>query len=224
MKKFTRVFCVLMLSVVMALSCFALTACPSSNDSNGGREETESESAFRRFVNVELGMTTDEVGSILGKKDEELGVYYGELDYSNVVSAVFDEETYGYINCTFWYYRGSEYEINEANTDFNYEYQPYYQIRVAFKEGRVIEAYFDFEFRYFAITDYCLNSNPKSIDYLDDNFDDDRVAEKRVRVIFDNYSVFLGTVSFISENGTQKIDAPWGEVVLDADGQPMQAE
>lgn len=190
-----------------------------------GLNATQASRMHKKFTKLELGMTTQEICDILGKKYEEVDVYYTEEDLSdlaNMFSAAMDLKKYGYINCTFFYFRGREYKKNERNTDLNYDYKPYYQVRVTFEADKLIEAYFDYNFKYFAITDYCLNSNPKSIEYLDDDFNDELTAEKRVKILFNDDSVYLGTLPLVWQDGLPKIDAPWGEIVLNSNGQPMQ--
>ena len=182
------------------------------------RAAHEEERLYKNYEKLEIGMTMKEVEKVLGKADETEAKYFEDVDG---VSAGMAWATYGYINVDFWYYRGEEYDKNvKADNEFDleYEYLPYYQLRVTFNaEGKLVEAYFNTETEYFSLGDYGAGEDKKikSVEYLDGAHEEGENKEN-VKIFFEDGSAFLGEVKFATNyNGEEYIDHPWGELVVD---------
>ena len=201
------------LSIFLALTL--VIGCALATASCGGVQGEES--LYERYEKLELGMTMDEAEDILGKAEETEAKYF---DDENSIAAGMAWATYGYINVDFWYYRGEEYDKNvKADNEFDleYEYLPYYQLRVTFNaEGKLVEAYFNTEMEYFSLGDYGAGEDKKikSVEYLDGAHEEGENKEN-VKIFFEDGSAFLGEVKFATNyNGEEYIDHPWGELVV----------
>ena len=176
------------------------------------RIATEEERVYKKYEQIELGMTMDEVKKLLGKPEETLEKYFEEDDY---ISKAFALAEYGYVNAEFWYYRGREYDENvKADIDFDmdYEFQPYYQIRIAFNSGgEVIEAYFNSKSHYFSLLDDYGSGDDKivkEIEYLDGAHVLGEQNEK-VKISFEDGSAYLGEVEILTDEDGEYIDHRW---------------
>ena len=226
----TKRVLVIFLALALVIGCALATAsCGGVRDEENlheGYEKPESgmtmgeteESLYEKYEKLELGMTMDEAEDILGKAEETEAKYF---DDENTIAAGMTLATYGYINADFWYYRGEEYDKNvKADNEFDleYEYLPYYQLRVTFNaEGKLVEAYFNTETEYFSLGDYGAGEDKKikSVEYLDGAHEEGENKEN-AKLFFEDGSAYLGEVKFATDYfGEEYIDHPWGELVFD---------
>ena len=173
----------------------------------------EEKRMYRKYEKIELGMTMDEVEDILGKPEDVADTHVDDDD----VSSAFDAAIYGFSDADFWYYRGKEYDKNmkaSDNFDLSYDYQPYYQIRIAFdKSGKVVETYFNTNTDLFSIlTDYGSSKDKKmtEIEFLDGEYDSKKTSYEAVKIDFDDGSSYVGTVHIYK--GTNTFTHRWGDV------------
>jgi len=171
-------------------------------------EDAEDENILEQYDKIELGMTREEVEEILGEPEDTHSEHIEDEDWMDKVLAL---SRYGYADADFIYYRGKEYDENleaDENFDLDYELQTYYQIRVTFDtEGKVIECYLNTVTNYFAIDDYGGTDKVVSTLELLDN--------GTAKITFEDGSKYLGGYEIETENGTEYIDHPWGEIEVE---------
>ena len=208
-----KILCIL--AAVIVIITAVIVVCMVDFEKNYNEEyeknynEEYEKTVFEKYETIELGMTLDEVKSILGKPEETLEEYFEEDD---VFGAALALNEYGYYNADFWYYRGAEYDDNvkaDMDFDYNYEFKPFYQLRVTFQEGKVVETYFNSQAQYFSILDDYGGGDDKtmkSIEYLDDEY---------AEIYFEDGSVYLGAVEILNDGDKKYIDHRWGEIIID---------
>ena len=177
---------------------------------------TEDDRMLKKFEQIELGMTKAQVEELLGEAEE---TFKSKLSGVSALDAVTEQE-YGYADAEFWYYRGAEYDKNVdkfESLDLEYEFEPYYQLRIAFDNtGKVIEAYFNAEMMFTLLNDYGSDEgkDPESIQYFDEKGKTTTKTEDAAtaNIRFKDGSVYLGKVEVGIDRTTKKLSVkhPWG--------------
>lgn len=182
------------------------------------KDAHEEENLYKRYERLELGMSMEEVEDILGKAEEVESKYFED---ESGLGAGIALSIYGYINADFWYYRGDEYEENikaMESLDAEYEFLPYYQLRVVFDaDGKLIEAYFNTNMEFSIFRDEYGAGDDKvltSVEYLDGSHSEDETKEN-AKLFFEDGSAFLGEVEFAKNSMDEEyIKHHWGDLYI----------
>jgi len=192
-----------------------------------GSQGSSPETLLEKYDQITLGMTMDEVRAIFGKPDHTHAEYLkGTSSLGSEWEEAMSLVNYGYYNADFWYYHSQSFYENEeamnqvfTDPDLDYEMQPYTKLRIAFKDGVVIEAYYQSDIKYdFYGDDYDCKEDKTvaSVTYLEEI----KYNELNpIRITYTDGSIFLGKLT-VSKGSQGKYNAtfpelgehPWGAI------------
>lgn len=220
-KKIILILAISLVAVaVITIACILLFG-------KGNHTETPA-TLLEKYEQISLGMTMDEVRAIFGEADHTHAEYLkGTSPLGSKWEEAMSLSSYGYYNADFWYYYSQEYYDNEdalneaftSNPNLKYEMKNYTKIRITFKDGVVIEAYYhpDIEYNFYADDYDCkVDKTVSTVTY----FGEVKLnTENDVKITYADGSIFLGKLS-ISKNWQNKYTAefpelgkhPWGAI------------